>query len=255
MIATQLEEAAQQLLRARRTGERLSSLPEPLRPTSTEEAYAIQQIVTRNLGEIGGWKVGAADEQARPLCAPMPVAGIRSSPARLNSRVHQLRGIEAEVAFRIRKNLPQRKTPYTIPEVIEAIDSCCAAIEELESRFANVNNMDALSLLADSQSHGGFVFGAAVNQWERIDWSKKHVELSMDGKLSVEGVGTNAAKDLLRLVTWLANEGSLWAGGLKEGQYITTGTWTGKVYGQENATVTARFRSLGAATLTFSDRE
>ena len=36
---------------------------------------------------------------------------------------------------------------------------------------------------------------------------------------------------MIRLVEWLANEGSVWAGGLKAGQFVTCGSWTGKTPG------------------------
>jgi 2-keto-4-pentenoate hydratase len=249
---TQIEEAAKQLLQARRTGNRLVSLPEPLRPRSEQDAYAIQQIITRRVGDIGGWKVGAPGPGATPMCAPMFAAGLRASPARLTSREFHLRGLEAEVAFRMRSDLPPRSKPYSRTEVIEAIDSCCAAMEELESRFIDLNSVDSLSLLADGQSHGAFVFGSAIHDWKHIDWNKEAVALLIDGKPVVEGVGSIPAKDLLRLVTWLANQVALWAGGLKAGNYVTTGSWTGKIYAQPDATATARFQSLGEAVVIFS---
>ena len=240
------------MLEARRTGKQLASLPESLRPTSREAAYAIQQMITRHVGEIGGWKVGGSSPDATPMCGPMFTAGLRPSPAQLSSREFHLRGLEAEVAFRIGSDLPPRSKPYSRGEVADAIDSCCPAIEELESRFIDLNSVDILSLLADSQSHGAFVFGAATRDWKNIDWNEEPIALLIDGQPIVEGVGSLPAKDLLRLVTWLANEGSAWAGGLKAGDYVTTGSWTGKIYAQPRATATARFQSLGDAVVIFS---
>jgi 2-keto-4-pentenoate hydratase len=251
MPAKQIEEAAKQLLQARKTGTKLVSLSEPLRPTSAQDAYAIQQIVTRQLGSIGGWKVGAPNPEATPMCGPMFAAGLRPGPARLSSQEYHLRGLEAEVAFRMRSDLPPRAKPYSRSEVIEAIGSCHAAIEELESRYVDPSRLDSISLLADGQSHGAFIYGAPVDDWKNIDWTQEPVALLIDGKPAVEGVGSIPAKDLLRLVTWLANEGAVWAGGLKAGSFVTTGSWTGKVYAQENATVTARFPSLGEAVAIF----
>jgi 2-keto-4-pentenoate hydratase len=253
MSASQIEEAARLLLDARRLGSKLESLPEPLRPASLEDAYAIQQTVARQVGRIRGWKVGAPNLEAAPLCGPMFAAGLKASPATLSSRAYPLRGLEAEVAFRIGNDLPPRSKPYSRSEVIDGIASCHAAIEELESRFADLNRMDNPSLVADSQSHGAFVFGPAVHDWKTIDWDREPVVLLIDGKAAVEGVGSLPAKDLLRLVTWLANEGAAWAGGLKAGDFVTTGSWTGKAYAGPGATVVARFPSLGEAVLTFKE--
>lgn len=253
MSRSQIEEAARLLLEARKLGNRLQSLPELLRPTSLEDAYAIQQTVARQVGKIGGWKVGAPSPEAAPLCGPMFAAGLKASPATLSSREYALRGLEAEVAFRIGSDMPPRSKPYSRSEVIDGIASCHAAIEELESRFVDLNRTDNPSLVADSQSHGAFVFGPAVHDWKNTDWDREPVVLMIDGKVVVEGIGSLPAKDLLRLVMWLANEGAVWAGGLKAGDFVTTGSWTGKAYADPGATIVARFPSLGEAILTFKE--
>ena len=179
--------------------------------------------------------------------------GLKPSPAALLGAEFPLRGLEAEVAFRMGNDLPPRSTAYTRDEVIGAIASCHAAIEELESRFVDLNRMDNPSLVADSQSHGAFVYGPAVRDWQRIEWDREPVVLLVDGKAAVEGVGSLPARDMLRLVTWLANEGSAWAGGLKAGDFVTTGSWTGKAYAKPGAKVVARFPSLGEAILSFKE--
>ena len=99
MSASQIEEAARLLLEARRSGKKLEALPEPFRPDSVEDGYAIQQTVARHLGAIAGWKVGAPNTEATPLCGPIFAAGLKPSPATLSGPEYPLRGLEAEVAF------------------------------------------------------------------------------------------------------------------------------------------------------------
>ncbi len=55
--------------------------------------------------------------------------------------------------------------------------------------------------------------------------------LAVDGMVRVERTGSNTSGDLMRLVPWLANEGAVRTGGLKAGQWITTGSWTGQYAG------------------------
>ena len=82
-------------------------------------------------------------------------------------------------------------------------------------------------MIADLQMHGGFVYGKAVPNWQSIDFSKENVSLAVDGAVRVERTGSNTSGDFIRLLPWLANEGSSRTGGLKKGDWITTGSWTG----------------------------
>ena len=125
------------------------------------------------------------------------------------------------------------------------------AIEVLESRFMNVEAAGALSALADSLSNHSLVLGPAIAGWEHIDLLNETVRLIVDGKEIKHGTA-NPGGEMLRLVVWLANEGTRWAGGLRAGQVITTGSWTGKDYTRPGAEVVARFTHCGEATLRFA---
>ncbi len=208
--------------------------------------------MAKRFAGIGGWKVGAPGPEAPPICGALPLEGVVASPATLSSRTHTLRGIEAEVSFRIAHDLPRRATPYTRAEVIAAIAAAHPAIEVLESRYLDPDAVDPLTNLADTQSHGGFVYGAPVEHWEAIDFAAETVEQYVDGTLQKSGVG-NPAGDMIRLVVWLANEGAVWAGGLKAGQFVTCGSWTGKALVGPSARVRVRFPSLGEVFVTYTE--
>jgi 2-keto-4-pentenoate hydratase len=57
---------------------------------------------------------------------------------------------------------------------------------------------------------------------------------------------------MVRLVVWLANVGSVWSGGLKAGQFVTCGSWTGKSLAGANSKVRVRFPSLGEVALDYA---
>lgn len=243
--------AAALLLEARRDpARRLIDLPAEYKPGDAAEAYAIQHKVAATFTAIGGWKVGAPGPDLPPICGPLPIEGITPSPATLPSRSHPYRGIEAEVSFRIARDLPPRDTPYSREEIIAAIAAAHPAIEVLESRYLNPDDVAPMTNLADTQSHGGFVFGHPVTDWQPIDFAHERVEQYVDGALQKSGTG-NPAGDMIRLVMWLANEGSTWAGGLKAGQYVTCGSWTGKEVVGPAAKVRVVFRSLGEVSVTY----
>ena len=221
-------DAARLLLSARRDpSQRLHSLPEVMRPKTEEQAYLIQRAIMAELGEVGGWKVGSPGPDGPVTCAPLPASGVQGSPGQVPAAASQDRVVEAEIAVRIARDLPPRATPYSRAEVLAAIGSAHPAIEVLQSRYVDVDQVDKLSALADSLSHGGLVIGAPIPDWQGIDLGAEQVRLLVDGAEVKAGTG-NPAGDMLRLVIWLANTGAHAAGGLRARQFVTTGSWTGK---------------------------
>ena len=238
------------LLDGRRTNKTIDDLPDAVRPKTLEEAYFIQDRLALAYGEIGGWKVGAGTADTTPMFAPMPRAWIASNHAVLGVR-HRYRGLEAEIAFLIGKDLPPREKAYSRDEVVAAIASCHPAIEVIESGLTDPLKAEKLSMIADLQMHGAFVYGAAVANWQKIDFSKEHVLLAVDGVVRVERTGSNTSGDLMRLLPWLANDGAVRTGGLKAGQWVTTGSWTGLSLGIACSEVDVTFSTAGKVNLRF----
>lgn len=244
--------AADILLDARRTGKPLIDLPKGLQPVTLEEAYFIQDRMSWAYEEIGGWKIGAGSPDATPSFAPMPKAWITCSGCQMRGEMHRYRGLEAEIAFQLGADLPPREKPYTREEVVAAIASMHPVIEVLESAFIDPAQASKLSAAADMAMHGGLVYGPAVPNWQSIDFAKESVTLSVDGAVRVDRTGSNAAGDLMRLLPYLANEGSSRTEGLRKGDWITTGSWTGNTLASAGSTVEARFSTAGMAHLRFA---
>ena len=241
-------DAAEFLLAARRTGT-YGAFPDALRPGDEAEAYAIQARCMESLGPIGGWKVGAAGPDAPPSCAPMPTSALHASPAVLDGAAFTSREIESEIAFVLGADLPPRGTPYNAAEIGAALASCHAGLEVLQSRFADPDATNALSNLADLIRHGAYVLGPPVGPWQAIDFATLQVRQVIAGEATLHT--GNPAGDMMRLVVWLANVGAVWAGGLKAGQVVTCGSWTGKLAAPAGAAVSARFGDLPGVELRF----
>ncbi len=244
--------AANMLLDARRTGAKLVDLPEELRPVDVAEIYAVHTFLAQAYGDIGGWKIGAGSAEATPMYAPMPAAWMAPSGTTLNGDRFMYRGLEAEIAFLVGEDLPPRATPYTREEVLAAMASCHPAIEELESAFVDPMTTTRNCQLADLQMHGGFIYGPAFVDWKNADFSKERVTLAVDGSVRVERTGSNTSGDLLRLLPYLANEGAARTGGLRRGQWITTGSWTGNTLGFAGSAVDVEFSTAGNVSLRFA---
>jgi 2-keto-4-pentenoate hydratase len=244
-----LQQTANLLLDARRTGNTLAELPAHLVPDGIAEVCFVQDLVAAAFGPVGGYKIGAPSPEATPAFAPMPAAWIAPGGSRLATA--RYRGVEAEIAFLVGKDLPPSTTPYTRDEVLAAMASCHPAIEVLESAFTDPV-LSTPGAQSDLQTHGGFVYGPAFEGWRSIDFSKENVVLSIDGVVRVERTGSNTSGDLLRLLPYLANEGAARTGGLRAGQWITTGSWTGNTLATAGSTVEACFSSAGRVQMFFA---
>ncbi len=252
---SELHSAAGLLLEARCTAAPLADLPEALQPTSLEEAYFVQDAIARALEPDGvrAWKVGAPAADATPMFGPMISAWIADDASVLTEPRYRLRGLEAEISFLMGRDLPPRLEPYTREEVVAAIASCHPAIEELEAGVTDPSKVARFTMIADLQMHGGFVYGPAAPAWRQIDFANESVSLAVDGAVRVERIASNSAgTDLLRLILYLANEGAARTGGLKRGDWITTGSWTGNTFAPAGATVNVRFSTAGCVSLRFA---
>jgi len=251
----ELLSTAEFLLKARANAEPVDDLTESLKTTSLEEAYFVQDAMARILQPEGflDWKVGAPNPDATPLFAPMIRAWVGKDGGTFTGKRYRLRGLEAEIAFKIGKDLLPRATAYTREELIGAIESCHPAIEELESGFTVPANVARFTMFSDLQVHGGFVPGPAVDDWQKIEIAKESVALTIDGNIEVVRTASNTAgTDLLRLVLYLVNEGAARTGGLKRGAWVTTGSWTGNTFARSGSRVGVRFSTAGAVSLYFA---
>lgn len=252
-----LLETVDTLLDARRTSTPIADLTGQHLPLDMDEVYFVQDTIAAAFGTIGGWKIGAPTPEATPVFAPMPAAWIAASGTTLHN--HRYRGLEAEIAFLVGEDLPPRATPYTRDEVLAAMASCHPAIEVLESAFLDPTAAAKFASLADLQMHGGFVYGPAFqgpdgskDAWRSIDFNAEHVVLSVDSVIRVERTGSNTSGDLLKLLPYLANEGAARTGGLRKGQWITTGSWTGNTLANKQSRVDVEFTAAGRVELHFA---
>jgi 2-keto-4-pentenoate hydratase len=243
--------AAEFLLAARHSGQRPAALPENMRPRTVGDAYAIQDAVAAKLGAIGGWKVGAKNASAEPTCAPLPATLILRSPQRFAAGRFAHNGVEAELAFTLSHDLPPRPKPYRVADLEAAVATVHAAIEIVDSRFVDLNGVDALSLLADFQSNGALVVGNGVALPQAFQSSTQQVTLEIDGKRVVESRGSNPAGDVLCLLAWLANHATARSGGLRRGDVVTTGSWTGMRFVAPGTRVEAAFELIGGVDVGF----
>jgi 2-keto-4-pentenoate hydratase len=249
MRQDQAEEAAGLLRIARRNREPLAELPPGCRPQSDADAYQIQDAVIRRLGEtIGGWKAGAASATIAAFCAPIFARMIRPSPASYSGAELRLIAIEAEIGFRLGRDLPARTAPYERAEVTAGA-TMHPVIEVVDSRYADFQSLGRPSILADNYSNGGLVWGAAVADWEKLDFSRTEMRITEDGKPFADS-SMGAARDPVAALVDFANLMRS-RGGAQAGAFVTTGSWTGMVFTRHGTKISGDFGPLGRVEIAF----
>jgi len=219
-------------------------------PRDETDAYRVQDLVFAALhpgARASAWKVGGPSAEVEPTAAPIAQAGVYRSPASVPGAAFQVIGVEAEIAFRLARDLPARETPYADDVVIAAVGEALVAIELCDARLSNWKNSPALWKLADFQMNAGLVLGGGERDWRMLDFSKQKAELWIDGKRMVEAVGVHPHGNPVRLMPWAAAHCALRNGGLRAGDAVTTGSWTGIQFVQPGCDVMARFPGIGEA--------
>jgi 2-keto-4-pentenoate hydratase len=173
--------------------------------------------------------------------------------AHADSAVFTQREVESEIGFTFQRDLLTRQAPYVAAEIIAAIGTCQPGIELLQSRLEQPSHAHPLAVLADFIQTGAYVCGAPIDDWQSIDFATLQVVQTISDGPAVTRIG-NPAGDMIRLMLWLANTGAKWAGGIKAGQVVTCGSWTGKTQAPPGSDIVASFAGGRAVRLHLSEQ-
>jgi len=219
-------------------------------PRDEAEAYRVQDLVFAALhpgARASAWKVGGPSAEVEPIAAPIAQARVYRSPASVPVAGFHVIGVEAEIAFRLAHDLPARTTPYADDDVLAAIGEALVAIELCDARLSNWKSASALWKLADFQMNAGLVLGSGTREWPKLDFSKQKAELWVDGQRKAEAVGVHPYGNPVRLMPWAAAHCARRVAGLRAGDVVTTGSWTGMQFVEPGCEVVARFAGIGEA--------
>jgi 2-keto-4-pentenoate hydratase len=245
-----IDRAASLLVRARQAGDRVPGLPAECTPQSVADAHAIQDAVSAGLGKPVGAYKATSPANGEPTRGVIYADTIHASPARVPVAEVPQCGVEGEVAFVFRHDLPARDAAYARDEVAAAVDAC-AAIELVTSRYRDLDKASNLEKLADSISNGAFVYAAPVTDWRKLDVGKLKVTLTVNGAVATDHPGKHPTGDPLGVAVALVN---MMRGqkGVRAGQFVTCGSFTGLRFLKPGDVCGVSFEGLGAAQVTFS---
>jgi 2-keto-4-pentenoate hydratase len=230
----------------------LDTLPDDLRPSSADEAYAIQHATLDHLkASIGGWKVGAKSPTGPIQGSPLPGDCVHRRVAALDYNAYAKPGLELEIAFTLGRRFEATSGPHRDEEVLDAIESMRASIEVVASRFSNWPDVDKLWQLADLQNHGALVVGDAVHYDSRFPFTAPSLRFTFEGASTFEGVPANPAGDPRRLLGWVVNHAVARGITLEPGTVITTGSYTGMLFPTGPGVAVGVIEGLPPVELTF----
>jgi 2-keto-4-pentenoate hydratase len=159
---------------------------------------------------------------------------------------------EPEFAFRMRVDLPARSAPYSLQQVLDAVDTLHPAIEIPDSRFADFVGAGEAQLIADNACAHLFVLGpATIADWRAIDLIEERPIVTLRGERFV-GHGRNVLGDPRAALAWLANELRQLGVTLKAGRVVTTGTCHTPLPIAAGDFFAADFGALGKVSVGFS---
>ena len=135
----QIAAASQVLVQHWRDGSKLDALETRLRPQSRAEGYAVQAALG---DEVFGWKIAATSEAgqkhinvAGPLAGRIMRDTVIADGGTASMKGNAMRVGEPEFCFRMGRDLTPRPAPYSVDEVLAAVDTLHPAIEIPDSRF------------------------------------------------------------------------------------------------------------------------
>ena len=257
MKQSNIRKAANHLWKLWREHEATDTLPEPLKPITRAEGYAIQACLEELSEEpIFGWKIAATSRAGQShIGVSRPMAG-----RLLKKRVHSdgdvisidnslMNVAEAEFAFRIASDLPPKGDPYSVEEVLRSVSHLHPSIEIPDSRFQNFASAGEAQLIADNACAHEFVLGPPSDEiWRTLDLKTHPVELKTTKPATESGKGGNVLGDPRIALTWLVNELCQFGMYVKQNQVITTGTTTQPITIEKGMDISAKFGVLGSVS-------
>jgi 2-keto-4-pentenoate hydratase len=255
-----VKELAQKLWDARVNGT-VANLDGVQLPANRDEALQVQGLIYELAGhERLGFKVGSTSKEAQrhlgstgPSCGEVMKPYYYTSPAVVPISAAHGPQLEGEFAFKLGKDLPARSEPYTLDDIIDAIEAVAGAIEIVGSRIADgLSSAGPILLTADCSANIGLVVGQWHTNWQSFDLPAHPVQMFVNQQPCGHGTGSKALDGPLNVMQWLANRQSATGRGLRRGEIVSTGTCTGLDPVNAGDQVVADFGSLGSVEISFS---
>jgi len=201
-------------------------------------AYAVQQGLVQARLDAGatvvGRKIGATSKAVQDqlgvdqpdfgyLLDDMDVsasAGEGGAPISMATLLQPR--VEAEVAFRLGRDIDVPEEEITLAFVRDAVDVALPALEIVDSRIADWK-IGFTDTVADCASSGLFVVGTDERPLSELEPRDVEMSLTINGEVRSSGNGAACLGDPLEALRWLAVQAARFGDPLRAGHLILSG--------------------------------
>ncbi len=261
-----INRAADILYNSRINIKRIKELPKNCTPKSLQEAYAIQDELTKRYllanekTLIIGKKIGCTNNAAKiQLNVKESFFGnifsdnISKSNAKINPNKYFSPFVEPEFAFVMKNELDISKAPYSPNIVYESILAVLPSIELVDSRYEDWTSIGVNNLIADNAVHAHWIYGVETKDINFFNFNNHSVDLFINEKFVEKGNASAVMGNPINSLTWLINNLATNGKTLPKNHYITTGTCTKAIPIIKGDKVTADFGKLGTVGFDFKE--
>lgn len=224
-LSERIEGAAAMLAQAHRTGTAIENLPPDL-VTSPAEAYAVQERVAQLLEtEIIGWKAGFGPD-GEAMCAPLMARLSRDGGPELPIFGRTPCAIEVEIAYILDEDVPAGSM---VDDPATVVSRIALGMEVIQSRYRDRAAQPFLSLLADNLANGAYYLAARSLWADAPVLEDMHLTVMREGETIWDKTVAHPQVDPAAPLRALLAAPPSHCGGLKKGQFVTTGTLNGAI--------------------------
>jgi 2-keto-4-pentenoate hydratase len=230
--------AAERLSQAQATRVPCAPVRDLIGTDDLSAAYAVQQQLVRTRLDAGatvvGRKIGATSEAVQnQLGVDQPDFGYlldemdvsdaaRPGGGPISMRTLLQPRVEAEVAFRLGRDIDVPEDEITLELVRAAVDVALPALEIVDSRIAEWK-IGFTDTVADCASSALFVVGTDARPLEEVEPVDVEMSLRINGEVRSSGNGAACLGDPLEALRWLAVQASRFGDPLRAGHLILSG--------------------------------
>jgi 2-keto-4-pentenoate hydratase len=230
--------AVERLVRAQATRVPCDPVRDLIGTDDLPAAYAVQQgLVQRRVAggvRVVGRKIGATSKAVQDqlgvdqpdfgyLLSDMDVSeGAQPGAAPISMRTLVQPRVEAEVAFRLARDIDVAEDEITIELVRDAVEVALPALEIVDSRIADWA-ITFTDTVADNASSGLFVVGTDAKPLAELEPVDVEMSLSINGEVRSSGNGAACLGDPLEALRWLAVQSTRFGDPLRAGQLVLSG--------------------------------